>query len=118
VRLLTEHGSTNSLTRCHSFESREICEEVIKKFHGHPLGHEALLLQVRYADTAGQKQLKRITTERRQFRTTEYNVSAYGGSPELLALHPLPSRQFTKPPTSPRQPLGAHQRENTPVNGR
>ncbi|KAL3419800.1 RNA recognition domain-containing protein [Phlyctema vagabunda] len=68
------------------FESREICEEIIKKFHGQPIGEEGLLLQVRYADTQAQKDLKRITTERRQFRTNEYNVGAYGGS--AIALSP------------------------------
>lgn len=35
--------------------------------------------QVRYADTETQKTLKRVTAERRQFRTNEYNVGAYGG---------------------------------------
>lgn len=77
---------------CHSFESREICEEIIKKFHGQPIGEEGLLLQVRYADTPAQKDLKRITTERRQFRTNEYNVGAYGGPVDMLALSPpIPS---------------------------
>ncbi|KAF4626286.1 hypothetical protein G7Y89_g11880 [Cudoniella acicularis] len=74
------------------FESREICEEIIKKFHGQPIGEEGLLLQVRYADTPAQKDLKRITTERRQFRTNEYNVGAYGASAEVLTLSPpMPS---------------------------
>ena len=35
-------------------------------------------MQIRYADTPAQKELKRITSERRQFRTNEYNVGAYG----------------------------------------
>lgn len=35
-------------------------------------------MQVRYADTPAQKELKRITAERRQFRTNEYNIGAYG----------------------------------------
>ncbi|KAG0652652.1 Meiotically up-regulated [Hyphodiscus hymeniophilus] len=68
------------------FESRDVCEEVIRKFHGQPIGEEGLLLQVRYADTPAQKDLKRITTERRQFRTNEYNIGAYGGS--VIALSP------------------------------
>ena len=68
------------------FESRDVCEEVIKKFHGQPIGEEGLLLQVRYADTPAQKDLKRITSERRQFRTNEYNVGAYGSS--VLPLSP------------------------------
>lgn len=73
----------------HSFESRDVCEEIIRKFHGQPIGEEGLLLQVRYADTPAQKDLKRITTERRQFRTNEYNVGAYGAPAELLALSPI-----------------------------
>ncbi|GAW10725.1 hypothetical protein ANO14919_000600 [Xylariales sp. No.14919] len=35
-------------------------------------------MQIRYADTPAQKELKRVTSERRQFRTNEYNVGAYG----------------------------------------
>lgn len=80
------------LTYFDSFESRDICEEIIKKFHGQPIGEEGLLLQVRYADTPAQKDLKRITTERRQFRTNEYNVGAYGAPAEILTLSPpMPS---------------------------
>lgn len=49
-------------------------------------------MQVRYADTPAQKDLKRVTTERRQFRTNEYNVGAYGASPEMITLSPpMPS---------------------------
>jgi hypothetical protein len=72
----------------HRFENRDVCEEIIKKFHGQPIGEEGLLLQVRYADTPAQKDLKRITTERRQFRTNEYNVGAYGAPVDVLALSP------------------------------
>jgi hypothetical protein len=76
----------------YSFESRDICEEIIKKFHGQPIGEEGLLLQVRYADTPAQKDLKRITTERRQFRTNEYNVGAYGAAADIISLSPpMPS---------------------------
>lgn len=46
------------------------------------------MLQVRYADTPAQKDLKRITTERRQFRTNEYNVGAYGTPADIAALSP------------------------------
>lgn len=76
------------------FESRDICEEIIKKFHGQPIGEEGLLLQVRYADTPAQKDLKRVTTERRQFRTNEYNVGAYGAPAEMLALSPIVAPQM------------------------
>lgn len=61
-----------------SFESRDICEEVIRRYHGQAIGDECFLMQVRYADTPSQKELKRVTAERRQYRTNEYNIGAYG----------------------------------------
>ncbi|OBT68627.1 hypothetical protein VE03_01661 [Pseudogymnoascus sp. 23342-1-I1] len=69
-------------------ESREICDEIIRSYHGQPVGGEGLLLQVRYADTPAQKDLKKITTERRQFRTTEYNLSAFGSPVDIASLTP------------------------------
>ncbi|KAI0171811.1 hypothetical protein GGR52DRAFT_591630 [Hypoxylon sp. FL1284] len=60
------------------FETREICEHIIKSFSGKRLGEERLPLQIRYSDTEQQKDMKRQTAERRQYRTNEYNVSAYG----------------------------------------
>lgn len=35
-------------------------------------------LQIRYSDTETQKEMKRQTAKRRQYRTNEYNASAYG----------------------------------------
>lgn len=61
------------------FESREICNEIIKNFHGIPVGEEGLALQVRYADTSAQKRLKATTTKKRQFRSHEYNSVVNGG---------------------------------------
>lgn len=88
-RILRDHDNNSRGVGFARFETREICEEIIKKFHGQPIGEEGLLLQVRYADTPAQKDLKRITSERRQFRTNEYNVGAYGGSAaDILALSP------------------------------
>ncbi|KAJ0332756.1 hypothetical protein COL5a_001480 [Colletotrichum fioriniae] len=60
------------------FESRDVCDAVIKQFNGIPIGEEGMVMNIRYADTAGQKELKRVTAERRQFRTNEYNIGAYG----------------------------------------
>ncbi|KAM0431817.1 hypothetical protein ACHAPT_005067 [Fusarium lateritium] len=60
------------------FESRDVCDEIIEKFTGLALGEEGLLMNIRYADTPAQKELKRVTAERRQFRTNEYNIGAYG----------------------------------------
>lgn len=64
----------------HSFESPEICEKVIQTLHGKPIGEgkDAALLQLRYADTKEQKQLKMETAERRQFKAEEYNFAAFG----------------------------------------
>ncbi|KAK3936377.1 hypothetical protein QBC46DRAFT_345663 [Diplogelasinospora grovesii] len=68
------------------FESRDECEDIIRKYHGAPIGEEGMLMQVRYADTPAQKELKRITAERRQFRTNEYNIGAYGTAD--VGIHP------------------------------
>ncbi|OTB08177.1 hypothetical protein M426DRAFT_7983 [Hypoxylon sp. CI-4A] len=68
------------------FESREVCDEIIEDYTGVSLGPEGLALQIRYADTPEQKELKRITAERRQWRTNEYNASAYGTT--LVGLSP------------------------------
>lgn len=67
------------LTFSCSFESRDICDEIIKKFHGKPVGAENLPLQVRYADTSAQKRLKATTTKKRQYRANEYNNIVNGG---------------------------------------
>ncbi|KAH7355073.1 hypothetical protein BKA65DRAFT_395608 [Rhexocercosporidium sp. MPI-PUGE-AT-0058] len=91
-RILRDNQNNSRGVGFARFENRDVCEEIIKKFHGQPIGEEGLLLQVRYADTPAQKDLKRITTERRQFRTNEYNVGAYGGPVDMLTLSPpMPS---------------------------
>jgi hypothetical protein len=77
IRAVSWSSCTN-LIHHHSFETREICEEVIKRYHGQAIGDECFLMQVRYADTPSQKELKRVTAERRQYRTNEYNIGAYG----------------------------------------
>jgi len=68
---LTDSG----LLSLHSFESRNACEEVIKTFNNTPIAKnpgEEHLVQIRYADTQDQKQLKQQTTLARQYRTAEY----------------------------------------------
>ena len=50
------------------------------------LAYQELMKQVRYADTPAQKELKRVTAERRQFRTNEYNIGAYGTAD--VGIHP------------------------------
>lgn len=73
-----------------SFGTRTECDEIIKKYHGQPVGQEQLLLQVRYADTPEQKRLKHETQRRREFRANEYNAMAYGCS-TLFPFHPIRS---------------------------
>ncbi|ROT41830.1 sporulation-specific protein [Sodiomyces alkalinus F11] len=68
------------------FESREICEEIIREFSGVQVGNGPAGLSIRFADTPSQKELKRVTAERRQFRTNEYNIGAYGTP--LVGLQP------------------------------
>ncbi|KAH8680933.1 hypothetical protein BX600DRAFT_520128 [Xylariales sp. PMI_506] len=93
------------------FETREVCNEVIDSFTGMSISGaaETLPMQIRYADTQSQKELKRVTAERRQFRTNEYNVGAYGtplvakpvGSEASAMARPnnLPPRPFPRGPT-------------------
>jgi hypothetical protein len=69
-----------------SFDSRDICDEIVRKFNGIGIGEEGLPMNIRYADTPAQKELKRVTAERRQFRTNEYNIGAYGTP--LVGLNP------------------------------
>lgn len=98
-------------------QTHEICEEVIAKFNGQPIGEEGTKLQIRYADTDEQKKLKNLTTERRQFKTHEYNSVVFGGTPPYQYPSPTsdgfptsftshvqgpPGAWMTQPPVSPR----------------
>jgi hypothetical protein len=63
-------------------------------------------MNIRYADTPAQKELKRVTAERRQFRTNEYNIGAYGTP--LVGMAPSlyngqPSQWRRNAPASRRQ---------------
>ncbi|KAJ9644690.1 hypothetical protein H2199_003653 [Coniosporium tulheliwenetii] len=57
------------------FESREVCEEIIKNFNNTPVnkpGCEEHLIQIRYSDTHEQKILKQHTAAARAFRANEF----------------------------------------------
>ncbi|KAF2816366.1 uncharacterized protein BDZ99DRAFT_375600 [Mytilinidion resinicola] len=59
------------------FETREICEEIIRNFNNTPVskpGGEEHLIQIRYSDTHEQKLLKQQTAAGRQFRAAEYDM--------------------------------------------
>ncbi len=98
-------------------EAHQICEEVIARFHGQPIGEEGNKLQIRYADTDEQKKLKSLTTERRQFKTHEYNSVVFGGASPYqypsptsdgfstnytTHIHGPPPNWMTQPSISPR----------------
>ncbi|KAF5984344.1 hypothetical protein FBULB1_3361 [Fusarium bulbicola] len=90
------------------FENRDICDDVIERFHGSSVGDEGLLMNIRYADTPAQKELKRVTAERRQFRTNEYNIGAYGtplvGYGGSMYPHHAQNRRAAIPITRPPMP--------------
>lgn len=65
------------------FENRETCEQVIKKFHNTTIGkngEEDHLIQIRYADSQEQKQLKKHNAIARQYRSDEYKSQTEGGN--------------------------------------
>ncbi|KAK4574832.1 hypothetical protein LTR86_001674 [Recurvomyces mirabilis] len=59
------------------FDSREVCEEVIRTFNNHAIkaNDEDLQIQIRFADTQEQKSLKQQTQAARQFRSAEYEYA-------------------------------------------
>tara|TARA_R110002003_G_scaffold595_7_gene20759 strand:- start:14185 stop:14694 length:510 start_codon:yes stop_codon:yes gene_type:complete len=66
-----------SHTNSYSFETREICDEVIRDFNNTPAskpGGEEHLIQIRFSDTHEQKMLKQQTAAGRVFRAAEYEV--------------------------------------------
>jgi hypothetical protein len=66
-----------TLTIFHSFNTRDVCEEVIKTFNNHTItsGGEEMQIQIRYADTQEQKSLKQQTQAARHFRSQEYEYA-------------------------------------------
>lgn len=82
-----------------SFESRDICDEVIKEFNNTPVskpGGEEHLIQIRFSDTHEQKMLKQQTAAGRVFRAAEYEVGvaqarALGTPDRYLSVSPIPA---------------------------
>jgi hypothetical protein len=73
----TSRLSTFIADRFRSFNTRDVCEEVIKTFNNHTIksGGEEMQIQIRYADTQEQKSLKQQTQAARQFRSAEYEYA-------------------------------------------
>lgn len=83
-----------------SFETRDICDQVIAEFNNYKIKSDIngpIVMNIRYADTPAQKELKRVTAERRQFRTNEYNLGAYGTPHVGLTAHAYGIPSFRKP---------------------
>jgi len=59
------------------FQSRDDCEEVVRAFNNKTIefNDEEHTIQIRYADTQEQKQLKQQTAAARQFRSAEYEYA-------------------------------------------
>lgn len=70
-----------------SFENRNVCDVIIRDFNNKPVTKapdtEEYLIQIRFADTPEQKQLKQQTTAARQYRTAEYESVTQGRTPFL-----------------------------------
>ncbi|KAI9727014.1 MAG: hypothetical protein M1834_008596 [Cirrosporium novae-zelandiae] len=69
-----ETGISRGVGFCR-FENRKVCEEVLERFQDTPIGEEGNIMSLRYSDTPEQKELKKKTNERRQFRAHEYEAS-------------------------------------------
>ncbi|KAL5115114.1 hypothetical protein ACEQ8H_007029 [Pleosporales sp. CAS-2024a] len=76
-RILRDPSGTGRGVGFARFESRAICDEVIRDYNNKPVsksGGEDHLIQIRFADTQEQKMLKQQTAAGRVFRAAEYEV--------------------------------------------
>ncbi|TID25763.1 putative transporter [Venturia nashicola] len=87
------------------FESRDVCEDVIKQFNNSAVtkpGGEEHIIQIRYSDTHEQKMLKQQTAAARQFRAAEFEFGCMQAGRSSLS---IPSRGPTvSPPGSTSGP--------------
>ena len=84
------------------FDSREIAERVIREYHSMLNEHDSIKLCLRFADTKAQKQLKKQSQERRNWRSQEYSYSVeHTPSPAMTRI------QGVSPNDSYQSPAGA-----------
>ncbi|KAJ5030140.1 hypothetical protein J3E72DRAFT_392201 [Bipolaris maydis] len=98
-RILRDSSGTGRGVGFARFESRDICDLVIKDFNNTPVskpGGEEHLIQIRFSDTHEQKMLKQQTAAGRVFRAAEYEV----GVAQARALG-TPDRYLSASPISP-----------------
>ncbi|CAE7199469.1 hypothetical protein P3342_010248 [Pyrenophora teres f. teres] len=98
-RILRDPSGTGRGVGFARFDTRDICDEVIKEFNNTPVsktGGEEHLIQIRFSDTHEQKMLKQQTAAGRVFRAAEYEV----GVAQARALG-TPDRYLSVSPTIP-----------------
>ncbi|KAL6161845.1 hypothetical protein ACJQWK_09050 [Exserohilum turcicum] len=96
-RILRDSSGTGRGVGFARFESRDICDQVIKEFNNTPVskpGGEEHLIQIRFSDTHEQKMLKQQTAAGRVFRAAEYEVGvaqarALGTPDRYLSASPI-----------------------------
>ncbi|KAK4697497.1 hypothetical protein P7C71_g584, partial [Lecanoromycetidae sp. Uapishka_2] len=91
------------------FENPEVCQQIIDAFNNKDIGEgkTATTLQIRYADTTKQKELKKYTAEKRQFKTNEYNEAVYGPDSPWRRYSPLSTSTSSYSPIQIRAPGSA-----------
>ena len=91
-----------------SFESPEECAKIIDEYNNKAIGQDGNPISVRFADTADQKKLKIETQQRRQFKTHEYNVAAFGPHSPYHQMSPL-AAAYSSPMQHVRSPVASPQ---------
>ncbi|KAK4983282.1 hypothetical protein LTR66_008884 [Elasticomyces elasticus] len=86
ARILRDKNGTGRGVGFARFETREVCDDVIRDFNNTPIkaGSEEHIIQIRFADTQEQKMLKQHTAAARQFRSAEYEYATAAHKQNLL----------------------------------
>lgn len=81
-------SSLSRLANKNRFENRDIAEKVLAEFHS-VTAADGVKLNLRFADTKAQKQLKAQSNERRNYRKDEYAYSVEHATTPSPTLHRL-----------------------------
>ncbi|KAF2432635.1 hypothetical protein EJ08DRAFT_585251 [Tothia fuscella] len=101
ARILRDDGGNGRGVGFARFETRDICEDVIKSLNNTPVskpGGEEHIMQIRYSDTHEQKMLKQQTAAARQFRATEFEYGCIEARRTGLLLPPPDRMHSVSPP--------------------
>jgi hypothetical protein len=89
------------------FESRDVCEEVMREFNNTPINKnngEEHIIQIRYSDTHEQKMLKQQTAAARQFRAAEFEYGCLQTGRHGPGMKSLPDRLSSRSPAHTASP--------------